>query len=395
MHSSEYTSAALRLISHARYCCNQLADGTPGISYRDPRYWTTKLTISPEQWIHPIITPDVLELCSALGIDVAAIAAAKTSLEQLCRLLNAVDHAASPILSDVPTRPAGIEVHATLDPAAYRNTRLSAIPDVFAPFTSSLDDSLDIYLHGSSADLQITPFSDVDDLVVIRRNTWQTVEQLGRAARLLAAAARRFQDVDRLQHHGHWVVTDLCLEAFDQSFIPTVVLEDAVRVCGRERLDLRVLNEPDLGQGLAISKSSIDRLLSVHRRGNGMRAFDLKCLAGEAMLLPAKVFQYRGEMLSKPAAIARAAEVFSPDAMAALEWATMVRREFGRLVHRKLPPLVEVRLRYLCPRRIHAQRLMRGASAWVGSDHPLGVTPAIERAYGKMSDEAHQLIRGD
>jgi hypothetical protein len=81
--------------------------------------------------------------------------------------------------------------------------------------------------------------------------------------------------------------------------------------------------------------------------------------------------------------------------MAALEWATKVRREFGPLVDRKLPPLSAQRLRRLCPRRVHAQRLMRGASAWVGARHPLGVTPAVERAYEKMSEEAYQLIRGD
>lgn len=395
MLSHERTSAALRLILHARFCCNQLADGTPGISYRDPRYWTTKLTIAPEQWIHPIITPEVVEPCRRLSIDVQAVAGAKTSLEQLCRFLNALDKVASPILADVPSRHAELEIRQPLDAAAYRNTRLHKMPGVFAPFTSGWEDTLDVYLHGSSADLKITPFSDVDDLVVIGRNSWQTVEQLGRVARSLAVAARQFQDVDRLQHHGHWVVTDLCLQAFDQSFIPTVVLEDAVRICGRKRLNLRVLEQSDLGRQLGISKSSIDRLLNVHRRHGGMRAFDLKCLAGEAMLLPAKVFQYRGEMLSKPAAIARAGEFFSPEAMAALEWASMVRREFGPLVDRNLPPLAAQRLRYVCPRRIHAQRLMRGASAWVEADHPLGVTPAVERAYEKMSDEASRLIRGD
>jgi hypothetical protein len=387
----DYSAAALRLIDHARYCCNSLVDGTPSLAYTDIRYWTTKLNANADEWIHPIVTGEIVEPARKLGMDTDAIGSAKTSLEQLCRFLNALDKASAPVIADIPVRRASIDIPSDINPRAYENTHLKDVPSAFGIGTSWQPKGIDIYLHGSSADLKITPFSDVDDLIILRRNCWQSVAELKNVAERLTTIARKFQDIDPMQHHGHWAVTEMNLDVFDQTFLPLVVLDESVRLYGANKLEVGLLeSDLDFRKQIAISGSSINRFLAIHDRGNGMKAFDLKCLAGEMMLVPAKVFQEKGELLSKPEAISRAAELYSPEALVALTWATRVRKEFGQFLSKPLSWSTKHRLRY-CPRRFHAQKVMRAASEWVSSSHSLGVNDGIKKAIAQMRAESLKI----
>jgi hypothetical protein len=189
---------------------------------------------------------------------------------------------------------------------------------------------LAIYVHGSWADDTRTPFSDLDDLVVVD-TTVHDRRSLRRLARWLDRVECRFSRLDPLQHHGHWVVEKSTLDRYDDSYMPMVVLEGALRICGPARITANV-DVQSTTEGL---KRNIDQtirhaslLLSIHA-DSPLNAYQFKRFIGSLLILPAYRLQLRGEPASKAEAIARAGELsptFGPIVMA---WCTQVREEWG------------------------------------------------------------------
>lgn len=190
--------------------------------------------------------------------------------------------------------------------------------------------ALSIYLHGSQADKTTTPFSDYDDLVIIDSEKIAP----GDIPALITALNRvdmRFCRLDPLQHHGHWIIEKGMLDAYDESYMPMLVLKTAIAVKGPRRISYvpnLARSREGLERNLVNTCQSIGRLHERLRQGI-LTLFELKALVGSFALVPAFIFQYRGEPLSKPEAIARAAEIFSPSALRCILWASDTRENWG------------------------------------------------------------------
>jgi hypothetical protein len=361
---------------------------------RSSVYWRAWLDASARYWRYPVLTPAVHKECHALGIQIDGRLQRASGVERLARFLCAVEGPLSDILYKAPAADGRISVPRDFESGRYSSAQVWKLPAILAPLQEQDPQGVSLFLHGSMTDLQITPFSDIDDLVVLRRAAWQDPALLARAATTLARIARGYQEVDPLQHHGHWLVTEFDLLLYDQSVLPLVALEDAVRVSGQADIVCRI--DPGLDGFARNAVATIQAMtarLAATARQTGLNAFELKGLAGEVAILPAYLFQSRGECLAKPEAIHRAGELYSPHALQALDWATTVRDGFGELVQNGRTRLLARIAGWGCARREQAEALFRRFSVRVGAQHRLGLGPGVTDAIAAFLQESTALIK--
>jgi len=192
-----------------------------------------------------------------------------------------------------------------------------------------VQDDVSVYVHGSMATGDYTPFSDVDDLVILHHSSWSSPARFREVVRCLEKAARLCQRTDPLQHHGHWVLLDFDLVCLNEGVMPLVVLEQAVRVAGRPEVTARVRKDlasfaPVLWH--LIQEVRCDALVMLQ---GPVSLFQLKNLISSLSLLPALTFQVRGQTLDKKTAILRSGEIFSDQARPAVSWTTQIRAEWA------------------------------------------------------------------
>jgi predicted nucleotidyltransferase len=194
---------------------------------------------------------------------------------------------------------------------------------------SHIGDDVSVYLHGSMATGDYTPFSDVDDLVIVHQKGWSSYTRFRQVVRALENVATLFQRIDALQHHGHWIYLDCDMACLDQSSLPLVVLKDSVIVVGRPevRANLR-LEDWGLRRVLWDTIQDVRHNASAMARGK-LNLYGLKNLVSGISLLPPLVFQVNGKMLDKKTAILRSSNIFSDKALVALHWSTKIRETWA------------------------------------------------------------------
>ncbi|MBE9063610.1 hypothetical protein [cf. Phormidesmis sp. LEGE 11477] len=249
------------------------------------------------------------------------------SLDSWIYFLNFIEDPISEALLSQNAANIYVNITSTIDAELYKG-RFKNVPAVFS--SASSIEGTTIFLHGSMADHTYTPFSDIDDFVVVHKKAWESTEIFLKNIKTLSHVSRKFQEVDPFQHHGHWVISEFDTFLYDQSYCPLVVLEHAALVVGQGNLDFRVSNtvEGFLKNAVATIKAIELRMLRI-RQKHYIKLFELKCLVGEILLLPAYIFQYKGILISKPDAIRRSEELFSERSLSVIDFASDIRNDFG------------------------------------------------------------------
>lgn len=227
---------------------------------------------------------------------------------------------------------AGCELERRRVRTAVRAEATSGYRHVFAGIERF--SALSVYAHGSWGDGTMTPFSDYDDLVIVDYGRVADERELREMEDFLHEVDARFCHLDPLQHHGHWIIGREELAALDESYIPLSVLDGAVCVQGDEVIEYRAdVERAKRGflRNVRLTCDGMERLYQSYRTGR-LNAYDMKCLAGSVFIVPAYVFQVRGEMLSKRDALRRAGELFSATACSVIAKCTEIRSEWGRVV---------------------------------------------------------------
>lgn len=95
------------------------------------------------------------------------------------------------------------------------------IYDAFQPVRESL---VGVWLHGSLATADFTPYSDVDALLVVRDEVLQDEVVYRQVKTAVLAALRHIFLFDPLQHHGFFVATPHTLAAWPAAYLPAAAL---------------------------------------------------------------------------------------------------------------------------------------------------------------------------
>ena len=386
-------AAVLYLVNHIKRCFTALMDGSARLPRRRPAYWLAKVSRSAGFWGFPILTRPVLDNCVTLGIKIGQEVLELNGVYQFCAFLKAVEAPLLGILSGLPARDACLKVSNKFEPHLYKATRFTNLSQIFSDASLKDVEGISLFLHGSLADLKFTAFSDVDDLVVVHKQAWQNPDALIRTATVLAALARSYQKIDPYQHHGHWVVTEFNLLAYEQSILPLAVLNGAMHVIGKTEIPLRLSSERSgFFRNAGYSIKSMQKKLGHANSINGINAFELKGLVGEIAIMPAYLFQAQGSMLSKPEALQRAGEILSPGALETIAWATFVRDNFGPLVDNQRTRLLQQIANLTCARRYQAEAIFKNQALRVRGKYSLGLDSKVRKGIENFIQESTTLI---
>lgn len=183
------------------------------------------------------------------------------------------------------------------DPA--RHGRIPALRDARRRLLDvSRQTGLEFFLHGSFASLDFTGYSDLDTFVLVPRTTAVDADALCAARRGLVRTWRALKEFDPLQHHGHFILTEIDLRGYPDPLLPAVILERTVALAARQRL-LRARSLPAPALAAERFYAVAHRFLRTDlRRGLG-NAYRLKSDLSVFMLLPALWCQARGRPVDK------------------------------------------------------------------------------------------------
>jgi len=345
-----------------------------------------------EYWEYPIVTPAFLRDCAELGIDVNAEIFGLSAVAQLFALLNRFTKPLVDLLQSPSLVRDEKVIKDDFDATLYQQLPVALLPVIFKPLQEARFPGISLYLHGSMADQSYTSFSDVDDLVILRKEAWQDYNTFKAIGTVLTKIARGYQTVDPLQHHGHWLVTEFDLLSYDPSYLPPVVLGGAQRVVGDDRVEFLIQSDlSGFASNAAATIGSIyHRLRQAHRQG-GLNAYFVKALAGEIAILPAYLCQAKGQTISKPAAIKRAQEMYSSLGYEAVAWASMVRKEFDICVKNFRMSVLQRCTRRVIRRRQQAEEFFKKFAIWISNEHPLGLNSDVRKAIEMFALESESL----
>ena len=185
-------------------------------------------------------------------------------------------------------------------------------------------ESVNIYLHGSWADNSKTPFSDLDDFLVLDTDKLNQNGQLKAVCKLLNKIDMKFCRLDPIQHHGHWIACKNDLNNYDNSFMPLHILKESKVILGNNFISGKVntqLSKEGLKRNIISTCNGI-KLLSDKFFENSINSYQLKGLVGSFVLMPAFIMQTKGFDYTKPEAINEAKSIFTNDALSCIEWST-------------------------------------------------------------------------
>ncbi|WP_209330312.1 hypothetical protein [Lunatimonas salinarum] len=192
-------------------------------------------------------------------------------------------------------------------------------------------DYVSVFLHGSWVDDSTTPFSDIDDFVIINFEKANNDGVLPSISKILSKIDMEFCRIDPLQHHGHWGCFSEDLVHYDDSYMPVSVVRNSFRILGNSKFVGNIDKTRSLlglRRNIYVTCDNIERLFDLLIR-NKINTYDLKCLVGSFALMPAFIFQTIGNDLDKKSSIQKADLIFSRDALFCIEWATDCRKNWG------------------------------------------------------------------
>lgn len=389
------TESAVFLQKHIRRCLTTLIDGTVKTSRKNPNYWFSKFSFSPNFWSFPIINQDVISACEILGIKGINNYNDSRSVNLLYGLLQIVTPRLSETLQAQPGILKTIHIPTGLPKnIECSNQRSQALFGLLSDDRLKLP-GISLYLHGSLADGTTTAFSDVDDLIVVTEDAWNNYDNLWTLAEEYARLCRRYQDIDPFQHHGHFLITQFDLHNYDQSIMPLCAIEKGICLHGSS--DLTIKDTEDWN-GFRVNAEntllSMENTILRAETAGGLSAFELKGLAGEVMILPAYLQQLTGTFCTKPEAIRTARLIFSSDAIKAIEWATNLRKNFTPFVENPKICALKIFTKLGYARRDQVARVFKKRSGFVSNSSLLGLSDSTIRSIRIFAKEAKLFLAG-
>jgi len=270
-------------------------------------------------------------------------------LPALLELLKRSEEILMDVPEDIPLEKRVIEVNKDLSGAKLSN---------LLKHCKGMDSYFSLYIHGSRAIGDYTHFSDIDDLLIVHSNAWQNLRTLKQVAEVTSKLARVFQDIDPLQHHGHWVYSDFDLLCFDESIMPLIVLDTARILCGRYRLEVFIRPNPGGFRRILWSIIQEVRRDCLTAQSDGINLYFLKNLISGISLLPALTFQVLGQMIDKKSAILRSREIYSEQACEAIHWASHIRENWAQIPTYGYLPVIRIVAKILAPKKRHMAEIV-------------------------------------
>jgi len=207
------------------------------------------------------------------------------------------------------------------------------------------EDIVGAYVHGSFGTYEEINYSDFDGLVILKDEVIKNGNRLANVVRHLSETRKFMLQIDPLQHHGWFVLTESDLNNYPQTLFPSELFQYAKSLFndqGRE-LNLRIdYDKQDYSASFIRLCKSIERKLTAKKYPQNM--YELKNLLSEFMLLPALYIQSRDKKgVFKKFSFEEARKDFSQQQWRIMDEVSLVRQQW-KMQERKRKLLTHTRL---------------------------------------------------
>jgi len=148
------------------------------------------------------------------------------------------------------------------------------------------------YVHGSIGTGEEISYSDFDGLVIVNNGCMSDPDRLFRLVLALKETEQMMTDMDPLQHHGWFVLTEKDLECYPENYFPLVLFQYAKCLFGSKNFRVTLNSE---GYAIQFKKTFYhlaDSILHKLETNSFLENnYVFKNLLSEFMLLPAVYFQ--------------------------------------------------------------------------------------------------------
>ncbi len=156
-----------------------------------------------------------------------------------------------------------------------------------------------VLVHGSMADQQITTYSDLDTLFIVKKETIQNPERLMSFRKELGKLHKYLFKTDPLQHHGFPVISTYELEYYPETILPVAALRESV-VYYTEKDIMNITVRDSAKQAQEILQRNITYFKDVAQGKIALRGlFGWKLFLSKLMLLPTLYYQAKGLYVTK------------------------------------------------------------------------------------------------
>ena len=182
-----------------------------------------------------------------------------------------------------------------------------------------------IYLHGSHSTGDVTGYSDVDTLLILKQEVAENADALIMLGRRAQRSMGVLFSIDLLQHHGNFVLTETDLQWYDEAWFPLVLFEYSTPIVAPAPLHIRVRSAGQDGARRSLEQMC-RRFMAVWQPRQLRTAYQLKAQLSCFLILPALLLQAHGRACYKRDSFALAKPYFDPELWGVMDEVSDMRR---------------------------------------------------------------------
>lgn len=195
--------------------------------------------------------------------------------------------------SDYFTQHSSREFKVTIVP--YNGTQKHVHLMQFCLIKNLKDDLFGVCLHGSLGNYEETAYSDFDALVILKDEVVGNVKRLANVAQELNCLRKVMLEMDPLQHHGWFVISEKQLNDYDETYFPSELFRYSKNILNTSSLSFSVFVKEQTDYKKPFDDLCISTLQIIEKNMALSNLYVLKNLLSRFMLLPSLYYQYKNK----------------------------------------------------------------------------------------------------
>lgn len=184
------------------------------------------------------------------------------------------------------------------------------------------------FIHGSLSTMDYTEYSDVDTQLVLKHEVFSSISVMRKCRKYISQASVHLFEYDQIQHHSFFIISEIDLDYYPQSFLPVELLQYSTLIHGDAKFQVNIRSSL-IENMYAIWSMSYGFRQTFINKGFPNDMFSLKRYTSRLMLLPTLYLELFYETYPyKRDSFDLAKKYFSDDAWKAIEIATALRKKW-------------------------------------------------------------------
>ncbi len=153
------------------------------------------------------------------------------------------------------------------------------------------DDLRDVIVHGSLGNYDAINYSDFDGLVIIKDEVLKNPLRLARVAWKLSETRQIMYDMDPLQHHGWFLLTEGEFRDYDDTYFPAEIFNYSKSILHEKSYSILITYSSKVNYKDSFNALCTAILKSLRTKNKISNMYQLKSILSRFMLLPSLYYQ--------------------------------------------------------------------------------------------------------